>query len=265
MVIENMKSSLEQLKESKKLEILLSQSRVGILGGCLVTTLVIFVFWNRTQHAYLISWFSFYMLLSGLRYYFTSNVSLENLQIEKIDRIRIAFTIFTCLSGISWGVMSVIILQADTLTYGLFIIIVAMGMTASGATLYAIYPSVLASFAVPALLPQAVFLLLHNGEIENVYGYSIFLFLFIVSLSIWRLRKLVLESISIQFENIRLLDDIEREKVQVSDLNKQLQTDLKDLRKRDMQLSEERDKAEDLAKKLLILSSRDGLVATLPE
>ncbi len=33
-----MKSSRQQLKEPKKLEILLSQSKVGLLGACLVTT-----------------------------------------------------------------------------------------------------------------------------------------------------------------------------------------------------------------------------------
>ena len=82
----------------------------------------------------------------------------------------------------------------------------------------------------PALLPQATYLLLHDGKTENTYGLLVIIFLAFMSLSVFRLRNLVMKSISIQFKNISLLDDIEREKIQVSDLNKQLQGDLLELR-----------------------------------
>jgi hypothetical protein len=71
-----MNSSLEQLKESKKLEILLNQSKVGLLGGFLITSLVMFLFCYRTDQNYLSIWFTFYLVVSGLRYFYTSTVSL---------------------------------------------------------------------------------------------------------------------------------------------------------------------------------------------
>ena len=254
-----MKASPEQLKESKKLEILLSQSKVGLVGGCIVTTLVVFLFWNRADHLYLLSWLLVYYALCAVRYKITNNVFIEIPQSGEMAKIRLRFTILTFLSGASWGLMSVYILQGDLLAYGLFVIVLAEGMTASGATLYAIYPSVYAAFSFPALVPQATYLLLHDGKTENTYGLLVIIFLALMSLSVFRLRNLVMKSISIQFKNISLLDDIEREKIQVSDLNKQLQGDLLELRQRDLQLNEEKDKAENLAEKLLILSTRDGL------
>ncbi len=159
-----MKASPEQLKESKKLEILLSQSKVGLVGGCIVTTLVVFLFWNRADQLYLVSWLLVYYALCAVRYKITNNVFIEIPQSAEMEKIRRRYTFLTFLGGTSWGLMSVYILQGDVLAYGLFVIILVEGMTASGATLYAIYPSVYAAFAFPALLPQATYLLLHDGK-----------------------------------------------------------------------------------------------------
>lgn len=254
-----MKASPEQLKESKKLEILLSQSKVGLVGGCIVTTLVVFLFWNFANQLYLMSWLLFYYVLCAVRYQLASNALNEIPQSREVEKIRIRYTILTFLAGASWGLISIYILLEGGLVNGLSVVILAVGLTASGASLYAIYPSVYAAFALPALLPLTAYLLLHGGDSENTYGFLMIIYFVLMSLSAFRLQNVIMKSISIQFENIRLLDDIEREKIQVSDLNKQLQGDLQELRRRDMQLSEEKDKAEDLAEKLLILSTRDGL------
>ena len=251
--------SLDVLKESKKLEVLLSQSKVGLFGGSLVTTLVVIIFWNRTNHTYLIAWLGFYYLGSYLRYRVGDNDYLRNPRRNTIDKTLILYTLLTFLCGASWGLMSVYILQGDVLAYGLFIIILAEGMAASGATLYAVYPFVFVSFAFPALLPLAIYLLMQEGSIENVHGQLVLVFLVLMTVSAVRLRKLVLKSIAYQFENLRLLDELELEKKQVSDLNEHLEKDLEQLRERDVLLSNEKDKAENLAKKLLILSTRDGL------
>ena len=251
--------SLDVLKESKKLEVLLNQSKVGLFGGSLVTTLVVIIFWNRTNHTYLIAWLGFYYLGSYLRYRVGDNDYLRNLRRNTIDKTLILYALLTFLCGASWGLMSVYILQGDVLAYGLFIIILAEGMAASGATLYAVYPFVFVSFAFPALLPLAIYLLMQEGSIENVHGQLVLVFLVLMTASAVRLRKLVLKSIAYQFENLRLLDELELEKKQVSDLNEHLEKDLEQLRERDVLLSNEKDKAENLAKKLLILSTRDGL------
>lgn len=178
---------------------------------------------------------------------------------ERVIRTRRLFILLTFLGGLSWGLMSTYILHVDTLAYALFVIILAEGMTAAGTAIYAAYPAIYASFAFPALLPQAIYLLVHQGQTQNIYGALILIFLTLMTVTALRLTRLVDNSISIQFDNIRLLDDIEEERKQISELNKQLELDLEELRERDMQLIEEKNKAEDLAKKLLILSTRDGL------
>ncbi|MFT5133753.1 MAG: diguanylate cyclase (GGDEF)-like protein [Gammaproteobacteria bacterium] len=252
-------TSLEVLKDSKKLELLLSQSKVGLFGGCLVTTLVVIIFWNRTNHSYLLAWLCFYYVGSYLRYRVGNNDYLRNPQRKTINKTLVLYTILTFLCGASWGLMSVYILQGDILAYGLFIIILAEGMIAGGATLYAIYPFVFVSFAFPALLPLAVYLLLQEGSIENAHGQLVLIFLVLMTVSAMRLRKLVLKSIGYQFEKNQLLDELELERKRVSDLNTKLEKDIEQLRQRDIQLSNEKDKAENLAKNLLILSTRDGL------
>ncbi len=253
-----MKSNPDQLKELKKLEILLYQSKGALFGGVIVSILVLPLSWYWGNKYYLLGWLLSYGLFSFLRYKITLTPLTDTTSMDMMQRMRLNYTLMTFLSGLAWGAISLYFLNID-LDYGLVLVILAVSLTASSASLYAIYPSIFASFAFPALSPAIAHLLLLQNNTANVYGVLVLSFLALMCISCLRLKKLVMNSVGIQFENIRLLDDIEREKSQVSDLNKQLQSDLEELRKRDMQLSEEKDRAENLAEKLLILSTRDGL------
>ncbi len=254
-----MKASAEQLKESKKLEMLFNQSKVGVFGGCLITTLAVILFWGLVSRIFLCVWLSTYFLLSYRRYRIASGGYSVTPQGHNITGALFQYTLLTFLGGCSWGVMSVYILHQDIPAAEMLIIFLVGGLTASSAIVYSIYPGVFVSFAFPAFIPLSIFLLMQEESLRNIYGGMVFVFLITVTVSVFRLRRLLLDSIGIQFENIQLLDDIENEKMQVSDLNTQLQEDLKELRRRDVQLREEKGKAEKLAEKLLILSTLDGL------
>ncbi|NKB36084.1 MAG: diguanylate cyclase [Gammaproteobacteria bacterium] len=253
-----MKSNPEHLKELKKLEILLYQSKGALFGGVIVAILVLPLSWYWGNKYYLLTWLLCYCLFSFLRYKLTLTSLTDATSMEMMQRIRHNYTLMTFLSGVAWGGISLYFLLIN-LDYGSVLVILAVSLTATSASLYAIYPSIFASFAFPALLPPTIHLLLLENNTANIYGVLVLSFLVLMCISCLRLKMLIMNSVGIQFENIRLLDDIEREKSQVSDLNKQLQSDLEELRKRDMQLSEEKDRAEHLAEKLLILSTRDGL------
>ena len=253
-----MNSNPEQLKELKKLEILLYQSKGALFGGVIVAVLALPLCWHWGNRYFVLTWIAFYCAISFLRYRLTLSTFESTPEMPVMNRVRRHYTILTLLSGIAWGIISLYFLSVS-LDYGSVLVILAVSLTASSASLYAIYPSIFSAFAFPALCPAIVHLLLLDNSTANVYGTLVAIFLVLMSISCLRMKKLVMNSVGIQFENMRLLDDIEKEKSQVSDLNKQLQADLEELRKRDMQLNEEKDRAEDLAEKLLILSTRDGL------
>lgn len=61
-------TNLDQLKDAKKLEVLLDQSKIALSGGGLVTAIVVLLFWNHLDHLILSSWLGFYLLISYTRY-----------------------------------------------------------------------------------------------------------------------------------------------------------------------------------------------------
>lgn len=253
-----MNVSPEQLKESRKLELLLQQSATGLIGGGIITGIITLFLWMQTSNLLLVAWLIFYLGLCVLRYRVAKTAQPGDYDLARQNRIRLYYTLCTFLGGMSWGVMCVYLLRENVI-YGQFFIILGISVTAASANVYAIYPSIFLLFGFPALLPAAGYLLMQGEPFSTTYGLLILLFLALLSYGAFTMRKLIMNSIGIQFENVRLLDDIEKEKLQVSDLNRQLQADLEELRKRDLQLSEEKEKAESLAEKLLILSTRDGL------
>lgn len=254
-----MNEDLNLLKEVKKLEVLLSQSKVALTGGSFITTIVVILFWSRSDQTVLISWLIFYYAMSLLRYYFTRSSRLHEISAGKVRTIIITYTFLTFLCGLSWGGVSIYLVKDELLVYSVTVILLSEGMIASGAAIYAIYPVVFGFFAYPTLMPLGIFLILQTDELLRLHGWLALFFLFFMSISSFRFNKHLVTSIDYQFENIRLLDELKEQQQRASELNIELESDLKQLKRTEEQLREEKTKAEDLANKLYTLSSIDGL------
>ena len=248
----------EKLTESRKLDILFQLSGKSLLTASVMISIITVFLWQQSDKSVLLIWLLAYVTLSAFRYRITSSAMVNDYELEELSKLRLKYSILTFLAGLSCGIVCVYMLR-ENFHYGQFFLILALSMCAASAHAYATFPSVFITFAIPTLAPAAIHLFMQGDKINVIYGILVLLFLVLLTASVFKIRKLIMSSIGIQFENIRLLDDIEKEKLQVSELNTQLQADLEELRKRDLQLSEEKEKAEILAEKLLILSTRDGL------
>jgi diguanylate cyclase (GGDEF)-like protein len=80
-----------------------------------------------------------------------------------------------------------------------------------------------------------------------------------MSFSAYRLNKLVVKSLSFQFDNLQLLGELEKEKTHVTRLYNDLESYLARRKKTEEQLKVEKEKAEQLAQSLFAISTLDGL------
>ena len=124
-----MNSNPEQLKELKKLEILLHQSKGALFGGVIVAVLALPLCWNWGNHFLSLAWITFYCTISFLRYRLTLTTFQSTPEMQVMNRIRRRYTILTLLSGISWGLISIYFLSVN-LDFGSVMVILAVSLTA---------------------------------------------------------------------------------------------------------------------------------------
>lgn len=254
-----MNEELNLLKASRRLEVLLDQSKVAMFSGLACATTAVVIFWNRAEQEILLIWLGFYYLVSLLRFYVTRRHNQRNLTEIKVDRIFQFYSWFTFLGGVLWGAMSIYLIKNEILVYSVTVIVLIEALIASAASSYSISTRIFLSFAYPALLPTAIFLIFQSDDLLSLHGWLAALFLFVNTVTATKFNRHLLTSVDYQFENVRLLGELEQGRKQMSDLNLQLEMDLEQLRETEEQLRSEKNKAEDLANKLFTLSSLDGL------
>src|SRR5690606_29784062 len=92
-------------------------------------------------------------------------------------------------------------------------------------------------------------------------GIAISIILIYALLTAKRYKKMLEESIGLQFNNLQLLNELEIEKNHASKLHEEVEDEYKKLKETEESLRKEKKKAEEMASTLLALSSLDGLTS----
>ena len=119
--------------------------------------------------------------------------------------------------------------------------------------------SVYSSFIIPATVPIIIFLFSQSSGQSQISEFVLLLFVSFISIIANRLHKTITESLSYQFDNLQLLEDLEKEKNRVIELYSSLEFDLAQRKKAEQQLKNEKERAEELAYTLMAISNLDGL------
>ncbi len=119
--------------------------------------------------------------------------------------------------------------------------------------------SVYFSFIIPATLSIIGYLAVHPLTQYQAAGLILLTFISFISVIAKRLHKIFTESLSYQFDNLQLLEDLEKEKNRVTQLYSSLEFNLAQRKKAEEQLKNEKERAEELANTLMAISNLDGL------
>lgn len=115
--------------------------------------------------------------------------------------------------------------EASTL-HQIFVPFILGGMVAGAAVVYSALRRVFFAFAIPALLPSIMHFYLIGDSIHFSMAAMLLLFLVLMIISVLRLHKVVVNSLSLRFENENLVADLTKGKELAEELNERLKLEV---------------------------------------
>lgn len=244
---------------NRKIDVLFQQSQGSLATMTMASIITCFVFWNYTDPHIVTSWLTAYLLFNSYRHY----------QIHKYNSISSSITdkqvwlhnyiLGAAISGCMWGGIGVYFIHISPLYIAAIMILLAGGMVIGSAATYAIFLSLYFAFTLPMITPIIFYQLTQNDMAARTYGILLIIFYAFSIYGAVKNRKKETEFIAYQYDNQLLLQNLQNEQTEAARLNHELELDLSKLRQAEEQLKQEKDKAEELAQKLLAISSQDGL------
>jgi hypothetical protein len=214
-----MTSYSESSFEKKRLDALIRQSVVALPGNLLVAVCMVLLFDRNLSSEFLIFWLTAMVLsilarfLIALKYRFADKKSLNPKPWFIIYEMSIFFM------GALWGVLGIYVDLHFSLVYLSITLMILAGLAAAAVSTNAVSKPAFLCFAFPMLAPLSVFLIGSGGFEHILLGVIVGVFLVVTTLSVFQINKVIRESLIGQFEKTRLMEALETEKVNVTELN----------------------------------------------
>ncbi|MEX2639623.1 MAG: hypothetical protein WD266_02975, partial [Balneolales bacterium] len=237
----------DQRLERRKVVVLLSQAPVAISAGVVAALITMVLFWRNADPLILGSWFTLYLGMFAFRYYHIQHFNKLADEQRDYTKALTMHLVSSVVAGILWSGIAIYLLVTVDFYNSIIIVLVLSGLAAGAVATNAVKLAAYFAFALPASLPVGFFMLWQDSAQMNFFALIIFIFIAFISFSAYKLNKLVIESLSYQFENLQLLRELQQEKSQVTRLYSNMEFDLARRKKTEEQLKKEKEKAEELA------------------
>jgi|GEM_PF-280762 len=245
--------------QERKIDVLFNQSRGALATSALAAVIIALLYRDYAVPAILFGWLGAYLALTGYRYYRIHTFLARRAALADGRRPLRTFLAGTAVSGCLWGAGAVYFIHVTPLHFATVMILVAGYLVMGAAFTYAVFPSVFLVFTLPLISPIIVYLLFRQDPVLQIYGILLLIFYAYSIFSALRYRRMATDFVTYQFDNQSLLQNLQTKQAEATRLNRELEHELESLRRAEEQLVQEKDKAEELADKLLTLSSQDGL------
>ncbi len=257
---ELMEFNLPREIHAKKVEILYRHGISAVIGMFLMSLVaagfVHFFIWpeNRSSNLLLI-WLVMFLLVSTIRLYGISLYKNSRITPENADTWLYAFVAGIVISGCLWGLFFLYLVGYLETEHRYLILFFMVGMISAAVATYAtsLIAFVVAAFTVMG--PVILHLLLHKDPFSTYMGYM--LMIYVVYL-LYITRQLN-NTLNVFLANESNISRLEREKQYAAMLNRELEEEILKRKHTEGKLKAEIDKAEALADKLIMISSKDGL------
>lgn len=245
--------------DDKKTDILFRHAQGSLTATSLAAVIITFIYWEYSSPWILLPWSAVFLGFNGFRHYLVRLYNRDHATVVNKDRWQLAYNSGLLISALLWGMIGVYALHTQPLHYSAIMILLCGYFVMGAAINYSVLLSSFLSFSLPLILPVIFYLLTREDNIRQTYGMLLVIFYAYAFLSALRHRSMTTDTIVYEINNEALLNDLKLERIEASRLNQELETDLKKLRRAEEQLRQEKDRAEEMARKLRTLSSRDGL------
>jgi len=254
-----MESKTNTLLARRKIEVLLNQAPVAMSAGVVAALISTVSFWHTSERNIVAGWFILYTLIFPVRYLLITRFNLTPISNRNYSLALNSHLLFSTLAGLLWSALGIYLLSSLQAFDSFIILLMIGGLIAGAAATHSVILTAYFTFSVAVALPLIVFLFTSTKPGLNMFGLILGVFVIFLSFTAYRLNKLVGKSLSLQFDNLELLAELEKEKNRVNSLYNDLEIDLAKRKLAEEQLTREKEKAEQLAQSLLAISTLDGL------
>lgn len=220
MSLKSKNTKYDELIKQEQIRSLFEQSVYLFIGIILLMIGVFYYFWDKANNNILIAWFIINFVLLFARAIFVKRFHKIKPKDEKILFWGKVFAFTSLLSGIIWGMMSVILLDINDLYSLVFVSVVLSGMVSASLVPLSSYIYAYICFSLPAMLPFIILMVSSSVALNIVLGVLMFISLSVHIGYSFIINKNMYDSFMLRFENIDLLDELEIEKKEADKANK---------------------------------------------
>jgi signal transduction histidine kinase/CheY-like chemotaxis protein len=202
---------------------LYASADVSVAVTILAATLLAYLQWKVVSQTVVTWWWIYSIAVAIARYAVALSYRRAAPAGAGIGKWRTAFSVFAGLAGSGWGAAGLFLYPETQLINQVFLIFVVGGMMLGAASLLAPRPEAFLAFLIPAGVPPTVRLLLQGDQAHLAMALLAGVFTLATLITTARIYCTIESSISLQFENRDLVEDLQAAKNQTEVLNQALE------------------------------------------
>ncbi|GJL49968.1 MAG: hypothetical protein NPIRA01_11950 [Nitrospirales bacterium] len=183
---------------------------IGIMASCLNALILVFILWNVIGHVLLIAWVTSLTLINLIRGWLVFRYRRATVLIEDTHRWCDWFIVGNLTTGIVWGAAGFFLYPPDSLPHEFGLIFVLGGMVAGSTAMHSALPKAFWAFSVPTAMPFTFKFFQQGDDLHVAMGILSLLFMSMMGVVARRNHLLVTKGITLQHENVQLLDQVTR-------------------------------------------------------
>jgi PAS domain S-box-containing protein len=191
----------------EQVELLFGQSRLGRAATLINAAIVAAVLWGTVSHAQLLAWVGAVAGVAALRFVLV-RYRRRRRDIMSPRQWGRLYGLGALLAGAVWGLTGTALFPEGSVTHQLFVLMVLAGMAAGAVPLLSSVRGVYASYLVPLLLPVALGLFLHHGQVYAFVSLVVLVFMGVMLATSRRIHSILDESLHLRFANADLAQSL---------------------------------------------------------
>ena len=256
--IQDKSAESEQLR-IQQLNLLYEHLPPTLASTIIASILISLITYKAVVPFYLLLWLLIHLFITATRYFIARRYPQDRISYRDTGKWLNLYIIGTFLTGMTWGLFPYLVDTSVTLYYFFLSALWVCGLTSAALAHQAVLKRIFFSYSAPAILPVAILLLVSGNSDYYLLALGLAFFYCFLMMNLFRINKAYTDSIKLQYNNNQLVESLNEEKDRVNALNQELRLDIRGRIEIEEELREEKDKVEDLAKKLLMISTQDGL------
>ncbi len=184
----------------------------ALLAAVIIAILLVSGLWALIPRWQSILWLFSIFVLSWVRYRWLRRYRASHPAPADTPVWARRFVIGVVLHGLIWGVAGVCFFVPQSYVHQTLLAFALAGLSAGSVSTLSPLRGAYPAFLLPALLPYAVRVLVVGNPVHLIMGVMVLLFVIMMWAISGRLNLTVTESLSLQFSNLDLIDDLTRER-----------------------------------------------------